>query len=1803
MAKREVTIKIGVEGQAASSVVKGLRNAFDDLNESAVRAGQGMSGVTDRNVFTQADKIGLNLVKSLQTQGLNQYRDVLRQFQPELKQLSQALRQGSFDQADYNRRVGNLSPAIQKALADFKQLGQGIKEVGSEFDSSESSFDWFKRFAGGEFAGNLAADLFRWIKAQIVELVTEALSASAQLEQAITNVSTIATLNTQKVSDSLLVLSTQIPQTAAQMADGLYEIYSSLDVTETQALKLVETFSKGAVAAQTDAQTFGSAISGVLNAYKKDVSEAGHISDVFFNTVKLGVVNGRELAANLGGVTQSAKLAGVSFDELGGLIAGVTKEGGPAAENINNLQNFLRKLPTKEAKEGLRDIGVELVDLNTGKFRPVLDVLTELKTKLASMTDEQRAGTLQKIFPDLQAQAGIQTLLSQLDFVKRAVRENAAAVGVAEEAYRKMSNTAAAQFELLKNSVGVFLISWGDIVTKSELAGAAIRGMSQALLFMAQNKTVIVAFTVAVVGLAAAFNATSVAAGITSARIALVAYMATAQSVIPVIVNVGRAMIGLSTTFATAGATAVAVTGGWFALIAIIGTLVYLLVQYATAVKEVALADGERTAALRHSITATQDDVKWLKEQKDSLDKSSEAKERYNNIINALSTGERANLRLLGDEKSQREFVISTLEKQIAKNDELIGVQLRLAANAAQSKLTEASQADAELARLAKKRREYQTLIEQGYDIQTVFIAEAVSTLDLKEELKSLDFQYESLSKSSEEARKVAGEMEAILVAQALATGKSGAELIAHYKISQRSAQEQANLARQVDESVKKIREQEKAALAAGTAIKNYANEVVNIKLPDADVLLTYEGIVSFAKQLDEQLKKGLDSGHDYWEMLRQLSPAFNQLNRAINAGSFDKTDLQRRFALLPESIKKALSEVAKMGKSVEQTQNEQKKTFDDGKRAVDSYKSSVEDLYRELKFFGNNSRKAAVEQEYQKLSTQQLTQAQREQLKALYEQKIALADDIDKKEASAEATQNIKRKIEELKNQTYELERAQTISNKATIAYEIFLRQTGGAIKYTKDELDKLRKAFEDFFVAQDDSQRQEKIKSSAKALSDSITQEGRQIERLQNDWKQFGGKDKTPLDMFLERIEDMPDLKLQVGQLNELSAVIKGMESAEPIKLAELFLGILKLNNLDIPTGKLGEISALFAQIAIKAKGWSAQSKENQVAATYSDLLADLNGKLYQYNELTEREIVLKRLEKAGITDINDARAQEALRLADVIDQMKEAEKARQAWQAMKNEVQNFFERAINATVENGWKGLMNFLVNEFKRALIRMAAEWAASKFMELLTGKSSSNQNSSGGILGSLLSSIFGIFSKGKSGNAGAERAGNVSANTAKNFSHAVSSVTSNASQSNLIKKAVKSAGVGGIEIPKSVSEGLVNLPRSRTGQMTPQQAASSVGGKGSLSGVGNFLGTLAPTLGLTFGTILGGQSVGGQILGGAGGLVLGGTLAALLAPGALTGLGLSAGLVSGIAAAAPFLLPIAAVALIGSYFLGRNKKRRQEEGIRNQAMLDAFSQLDQLIDSVRRNKTDGASALSQAQQIRSSYLQRMSQLKDSKTRRIALADVSRIDGKISTLKAVADAQAARQARADLFAPTFADGGKVNRQKNLQRLRERAEIFAGDDNARWARKVLGWDGARMMPFNGRVPGVYDRKDDFWARLTGNEVVLTPYHWRPLQPYLKQRKVPGFAEGGFTGDKPLSLGNSNQSQSNSQPIVNVEIYMQNTIGVDEKTSAEIVKVGAKTEDGKEAIVGSVITHVEERGMGNGLTRTQDDIRRRGY
>ncbi len=386
-----------------------------------------------------------------------------------------------------------------------------------------------------------------------------------------------------------------------------------------------------------------------------------------------------------------------------------------------------------------------------------------------------------------------------------------------------------------------------------------------------------------------------------------------------------------------------------------------------------------------------------------------------------------------------------------------------------------------------------------------------------------------------------------------------------------------------------------------------------------------------------------------------------------------------------------------------------------------------------------------------------------------------------------------------------------------------------------------------------------------------------------------------------------------------------------------------------------------------------------------------------------------------------------------------------------------------SINASITQGISsllkkatdglGVFGDVLADIATQLLTMVTNRLMMKLLDMLIPSSQGVGGASGGglgILGTILGGVLGNRAAGGTGtgvNLGAGGAGGGAVNSSV-ISSLIGSVIPEYARGGALASnggfGVSDAFSSNSSISSSElisnSVGSLTSTAFRGGSSTMAQEALHSGGLlagGGAAGLLKGLGAMAPMLGLSLGTGLGGQSIPGQLLGGIGGLA--GGLALGIGTGAIGG-GLTAGIggataaglpIIGTMAATGILAAIAVPLLIGGYLFGRNKQRRKDEVTRTEYITDAFAKLDDILAKTKSHDISGSEAISAAEAVRESYREAASGLKSKKTRNIALKEIQdRINPRIEQIRAAAQmADKDKERFSDLELPEFATGGIV------------------------------------------------------------------------------------------------------------------------------------------------------------------------------
>lgn len=285
-----------------------------------------------------------------------------------------------------------------------------------------------------------------------------------QLERAMANVLTISqqitSENVEQFTDQIVRLSTELPQTAEQLAEGLYQIVST-GFDGAQAMDILQVAAKGASAGLTTTETSARALLGVLKAYGLPASAASDVMDTMFQTVNLGVVSFEELAQQLGDVVPMAAAAGVEFDDLSSALAAITLAGIPAAEAATALNMMMTRMvkPTREMRDAIKELGYESV---ASAIRQ--DGLYVVVNKLRGIT-KGNADAIANMFKDIRATRAM-LALSAADGENYAATYKGIAIevqraGAAQKAYAIQMDTTAGQWALVRNQATALGIDLG----------------------------------------------------------------------------------------------------------------------------------------------------------------------------------------------------------------------------------------------------------------------------------------------------------------------------------------------------------------------------------------------------------------------------------------------------------------------------------------------------------------------------------------------------------------------------------------------------------------------------------------------------------------------------------------------------------------------------------------------------------------------------------------------------------------------------------------------------------------------------------------------------------------------------------------------------------------------------------------------------------------------------------------------------------------------------------------------------------------------------------------------------------------------------------------------------------------------------------------------------------------------------------------------------------------------------------------------------------------------------------------------
>jgi TP901 family phage tail tape measure protein len=374
---------------------------------------------------------------------------------------------------------------VRKAQAATKRLEKGLERVGKETKETGKKFEQYIAKASVRSMNRLNTR----VKATQVNLARVrttvngisrnlAIASAAfagfgaisvrnalELNKAMANVSTLLSGGIDQVRGLKVELQDMAKETGkstGDLAEGLYEVVSALG-ENTQNVEQLDVATRAAVAGRASTIESVKLLSAVTKGYGDTSTEAlEKVSDLAFQTVKLGQTTYPELAASMGRVVPLAAAMNTSQEELFGTMATLTGVTGNTAEVSTQLASIYSAIlkPTEKMTDAAKKAGFESASqmVKTIGLRKSLiamnDAVGGSEDKLAKLLKRKEALV-----------AALALLGGQSDVYTEKLGEMQKASGATREAYQKQTegiNKQGFEWEKTKQRMIVFSQRLGD---------------------------------------------------------------------------------------------------------------------------------------------------------------------------------------------------------------------------------------------------------------------------------------------------------------------------------------------------------------------------------------------------------------------------------------------------------------------------------------------------------------------------------------------------------------------------------------------------------------------------------------------------------------------------------------------------------------------------------------------------------------------------------------------------------------------------------------------------------------------------------------------------------------------------------------------------------------------------------------------------------------------------------------------------------------------------------------------------------------------------------------------------------------------------------------------------------------------------------------------------------------------------------------------------------------------------------------------------------------------------------------------
>lgn len=367
------------------------------------------------------------------------------------EEISKLERRLDLMQQSFNTSNAAATAAEKRAEAE-RECALAIDKLNKEMDDGirtsktfgEALKDAFDNYIGPAALADRAVDL-------LVDGAKEAYQTIVDLNKAMTDVQMVtgeSAEQTAELAHQYSQMAKELGATTTEIANGASEwLRQGKTVAETnQLLESSMILSKVGAIESSQATEL---LTSTLNGYKKEANEAMHVVDAMSAVDLAAATSVEELAVALQSTANMARVNGVGFEQLLGMVGAVSEASRRSASVVgNSFKTIFSRLTNVAAGKMTDDLGEPLNDVeqvfnglniklrdSSGEFRNMYDVISELANKWTKLDNAEQSWVATSVAGTRQRE----TFLTLMENWDRAVTLSTTALNSEGMAMDKMS--------------------------------------------------------------------------------------------------------------------------------------------------------------------------------------------------------------------------------------------------------------------------------------------------------------------------------------------------------------------------------------------------------------------------------------------------------------------------------------------------------------------------------------------------------------------------------------------------------------------------------------------------------------------------------------------------------------------------------------------------------------------------------------------------------------------------------------------------------------------------------------------------------------------------------------------------------------------------------------------------------------------------------------------------------------------------------------------------------------------------------------------------------------------------------------------------------------------------------------------------------------------------------------------------------------------------------------------------------------------------------------------------------------------